>query len=111
VKQLSLESNRQITQEEISRMEKDLCKMEYALYEQYCEIGKGFLETAEQENKKINRLVDRIIETHQKLAEAKKEKCCPECAEHNDWDSLYCKRCGEKLPLVDDTKEDEDGTE
>jgi len=65
-------------------MEKDLSKMECALYEQYCEIGKGILEMAEQENKKINFLVDRIIETHQKLAEAKNEKYCPECAEHND---------------------------
>ena len=71
---MSLESNRQITQEEISRMEKDLSKMEDNLYEHYCEIGKRILETAEQENKKVNRLVDQIIETRQKLSEVKKER-------------------------------------
>jgi len=91
-------------------MVKDLSKMEHDLHERYCEIGKGILETAEQENKKVNHLVDQIIETHQKLSEVKKEKYCPECAQHNDWNSLYCKRCGGKLSFVDNTKEDKNET-
>ena len=99
-----MEDKWQISQDEIGEMEKDLHNMERELYEQYCEIGKGILEKAERENKKANALVDQIIETRLRLAAAKEERCCPKCAEHNDRSSIYCKRCGKKLPK--DNEED-----
>ena len=104
-----MEDHRQISQDEIREMEKDLSKMEHELLEQYCEVGKGILEKAEMENKRANSLVDQIIETRQRLATAKGERCCPECAEHNGQNSIYCKRCGKKLPKVNE--EDNNGTE
>ena len=106
---MALEDKWQISQDEIGEMEKDLHNMEHELYEQYCEIGKGILEKAERENNKVNALVDQIIETRLRLAAAKEERCCPKCAEHNDRSSIYCKRCGKKLPK--DNEEDNNGTE
>ena len=86
-----MNDKRQISQDEIGELEKDLSKMEHELLEQYCEIGKGILEKVEMESKKVNALVDQIIETRQRLATAKEEKCCKK-----------------KLPTV---KEDNNGTE
>lgn len=99
-----MEDKRQITQDEVREMEKDLSKMEQELFGQYCEIGKGILEKAEMENKKVNFLVDQIIATRQRLAKEKEERCCPDCAEHNDHNSIYCKRCGIKLPKANNIK-------
>lgn len=86
-----MNDKRQISQDEIGELEKDLSKMEHELLEQYCEIGKSILEKVEMESKKVNALVDQIIETRQRLATAKEEKCCKK-----------------KLPTV---KEDNNGTE
>ena len=105
-----MDGNRQIPKDEIRELEKDLSKMEHELYEQYCEIGKVILEKAEMESKKVNSLVDQIIKTHQKLAAAKEERCCPECAEHNDQSSIYCK-LRKKLPAVCEMKEENDEKE
>ena len=91
------ENLRQISQDEIGRMEQELSRMEMNLYDSYCEVGKAILETAETEGRKINDLVDQIVDARRRLVDAKEEKYCPECAEHNDRNSLYCKRCGEKL--------------
>lgn len=99
-----------VTQGEIRQIEQELSKMEYELYEQYYEVGKGLLEKAEQENRKINDLVDKIIATRRKIAKAKQEKYCPECTESNDYNSLYCKRCGARLPETDDIEGDNNGT-
>lgn len=96
--------NKSHTQEEISKMEKELSKMELNLCDSYCEVGKAVLETAEQESRKINNLVDEIVEMQQKLVALKGEKYCPACTEHNDQNSLYCKRCGHKL---EDNEQDE----
>lgn len=98
------------SQEEIKRMEQELSKMEYDLYEQYYEVGKSILEKAEQENKRINDLVEQIIETRRKLSEAKQEKYCPKCAASNDHGGLYCKRCGARLSDTGDIKGDNHGT-
>lgn len=109
VRQLATDNGGTATQEQIRQMEQELSKMEYKLYEEYCEVGKVILEKAERENRKINCLVDQIIETRRKLAEAKQEKCCPECAGSNDHNSLYCNRCGARL-LETDYEEDYNGT-
>ncbi len=80
--------------DEINRMEQELIRMEMELNDYYCEAGKTILEKAEQEERKINNLVECIIETRRKLVNAKDEKFCPECEEHTDQGSNYCKRCG-----------------
>ena len=107
---MELNNDTPATQEKIKQMEQELSKLEHNLWKEYYEAGKGILEIAEQENKRINSLVDKIIETRRKLAETKQEKCCPECTASNDHNSLYCKRCGARLPDTDDTKEDNNGT-
>ena len=109
---MALNGSSHITGKEIKQMEQELSRLEYELYEQYYEVGKGILEKAEQESRKINCLVDQIIEARRKLAEAQREKRCSQCAEANDHNSLYCKRCGARLPEGDDIdiKEDNDGT-
>lgn len=63
-----LDSREPVTQEEIRQMEQELGRLEHDLYEQYCEVGKVILEKAERENRRINCLVDQIIETRRKLA-------------------------------------------
>lgn len=98
------------TQEKILKIERELRKMEHNLYEKYCEVGKGILEKAEQESKNINSIVDQIIETRRKLVELKLEKNCPTCEAFNDHNSIYCKRCGARLPDAEYTKEDNNGT-
>lgn len=103
------DSGRPVTQEEIRHMEQEVSKMEYDLYEFYCDVGKGILEKAEQENRKINGMVDDIIEARLKLAKAKREKCCPACVQLNDHNSVYCKRCGAQLPETCDSEEDNHG--
>lgn len=83
--------------DDISRMELELSRMESALYESYCEVGKTILETAETEGRRINEMVDRIIETKKKLAAIREEKECPVCGACNEKDSPFCKRCGKKF--------------
>ena len=68
----------------ISRTEQELSNMEEELQEYYCEAGKAILETAETEGRKINDLVDRIIDTKKKLLELRRETICPDCIARND---------------------------
>lgn len=60
--------------EQIDQMEQLLCSMEDELQECYCEIGKAILETAETEGKKINSLVDHIIDIRKRLSELYEEE-------------------------------------
>ncbi|MDL2229382.1 hypothetical protein LJC14_03945 [Treponema sp. OttesenSCG-928-L16] len=94
----SLRTEQAAGKPETEELETSLSRMEEELYEKYCRIGKGILETMEEENKKINTLVDNIITTRRLLAAARQERACPSCLTLNGPDSLYCKRCGEKLP-------------
>lgn len=89
--------NNRMSQDEINQMEQELVRMEIELNNFYCEAGKTILEKAEREERKINDLVEHIIETRRKLVDAKDEKYCPECEEHNERGSGYCKRCGYKF--------------
>lgn len=65
------------TQDDITRMELELHRMESALNEAYYEFGKVLLEIAETESRKINKMVDEIIETEKKLAAVRQEKNDP----------------------------------
>lgn len=83
--------------DEIYQLELELSQMESALYDSYYEAGKLLLETAEVESRKINGIVEEIIETKKKLAAIRQEKECPECSTSNEKDSFFCKRCGNSL--------------
>lgn len=82
---------------EFQRLSASLCKMEAALNERYCDIGKSLLEFAEKEDKEINQLVDQIIETRRRIAALQKKIQCPDCLSYNHPDSRYCSHCGTKL--------------
>lgn len=86
--------------QEITKMEVSLNRMEYQLQAQYCEMGKSILELVDAKQKVINKLVDDIIETRRQLAVVKKEIQCEECMAYNTSDSKYCKRCGCKLTEI-----------
>lgn len=62
-------------QDEIYKIEQELVRMEMELNEFYCEAGKTILEKAEQQERKINNMVERIIETRRKLLVAKNMEC------------------------------------
>jgi len=83
--------------DDAERVELELSRMEAALYDSYCEIGKVLLETAETEGRRINKLVDEIIETKMRLAAIRNEKDCPKCGACNENYSHFCKRCGQRL--------------
>lgn len=93
-------------QEEIAQMEEKLSHMERDLYEAYCDVGKTILETAELEGRRINSLVDEIIEARKALAALRQEKDCPGCGAYNTLESLYCSHCGQRL---DDKREEQAG--
>lgn len=82
---------------EVQRLEQSLGEMEAALNEHYCDIGKSLLELAEKEDKEINQLVDRIIETRRQITALQKKARCPVCLTYNSADSRYCSHCGKKL--------------
>lgn len=96
-----------------SRLEEKLDKMELELQARYCEMGKNLLELADTEQRAIDRLLERIIQTRRQLAKAKREIQCPACLTYNTADSAFCRKCGEKLPPApkETEKENTDGTE
>lgn len=51
-----------ITELEISNLNKEIDSLEKEIYNSYAELGKLILETTENEGRKINCLVDKIIE-------------------------------------------------
>lgn len=83
--------------EEALRLEKSLVKMELELQTCYSEMGKSLLELADGEQKRIDALVDRIIETRKRLTAVQGEIRCPECMTYNTADSKFCRRCGSAL--------------
>jgi hypothetical protein len=83
--------------EKVRRLEHDLDKMETTLNVHYCNIGKQLLEMAEREDKEINNLVDKIIETKKQLYELHQMVQCPSCLWKNRSDSRYCSYCGNEL--------------
>jgi uncharacterized protein (DUF3084 family) len=83
--------------ENVQRLERNLNKMETALNEHYCNIGKQLLEMAEQEDQEINSLVDKIIEIKKQLYELEQTVQCPSCFLMNSSDSRYCSHCGCEL--------------
>lgn len=84
----------------ITQMEGELTHLEADLQARYCQIGKEILELAENEQGKINNLVDEIIKIKKKLAVIKNEIQCPWCMAYNSSDSKYCKHCGEELDTI-----------
>ena len=96
----------------VARLEQKLDKMELELQLRYCEMGKNLLELADTEQRAIDRLLERIVAARRQLARAKHETQCPACLCYNTPDSLYCRKCGEKLPPAQEEKEtEEDGTQ
>ena len=85
------------SKQDIHRLEREIGRLEHALQESYSYAGKVILETAETEGRKINSLVDRIIEMRKQLVEARGDKECTACGAYNDNRFVYCGRCGEKL--------------
>jgi uncharacterized protein YfbU (UPF0304 family) len=59
----------QQSDETIQSLERTLSKLETSLNEHYCNVGKQFLELAEQECQVIGDLVDEIIEIKQQLSQ------------------------------------------
>ncbi|MFV0399116.1 MAG: hypothetical protein ACK5LX_00675 [Oscillospiraceae bacterium] len=84
-------------QREIDRMEQEIGRLEHTLRESYSDAGKMILEAAETESRKINELVDRIVEMRRQLLELRGDRECPECGTYNKNHSLYCNHCGSKL--------------
>lgn len=58
----------------IKKTEEDIQSMKNELQQYYCEVGRAVLEIAEAGNKKVNNLVDRIIEAEIKLRELRKNE-------------------------------------
>lgn len=83
--------------DEVLQLEKLLTTQEIELQARYCQLGKQLLALAEDEQRRIDLLVDGIIDTHKKLVLAKHEIECPDCTTFNTEDSRYCKRCGTPL--------------
>jgi septal ring factor EnvC (AmiA/AmiB activator) len=83
--------------DDVQRLERDLNKMETTLNEHYCNIGKQLLEMAEQEDREINNLVDKIIEIKKKIYELGEAIQCPNCLLVNSSESRYCSHCGNEL--------------
>jgi uncharacterized protein (DUF305 family) len=83
--------------ENSQKIERDLCKAQLMLNEHYCTFGKQLLEMAEQEDKEINSLVDKIIKLKSQLVEMNQMTQCPKCLEVNNHQSRYCSHCGNKL--------------
>jgi hypothetical protein len=71
--------------------------MEATLNEHYCNVGKQLLEMAEQEDREINNLVDKIIEIKKQLYELDRTVQCPSCLLMNSSESRYCSHCGNEL--------------
>lgn len=86
-----------VTREDENRLEREIEDMEKTLYESYCDVGKAVLETAETEGRKINDLVDRIIEKKRRLVDMRGDRGCPGCGGQNSSGSRYCSHCGRKL--------------
>jgi uncharacterized paraquat-inducible protein A len=82
---------------DVSKLEHDLSEMETALTDRYCSVGKQLLEVAEREDREINQLVDRIIETRKQLSALQRSVQCRSCLSMNSSDSVYCSHCGAKL--------------
>lgn len=82
---------------EIERLTQELNHMEKLLLEKYCDVGKFVLERIEKENREIDQLVDQVIEIKKELVRVKGEIQCPNCYQYNEPDSIYCKRCGQKI--------------
>lgn len=55
--------------EEIRRLELEILEIEQTLSEQYREFGKMMLDLADREGRKINRLVDNLVEARVALRE------------------------------------------
>lgn len=88
--------------------EKQLHRMERALYEAYCDLGKMVLEMAETEGERTNRLVDQIIEKRRQLMALRGDRQCGHCGLYNEADSLYCKHCGNSLGQSPPTNKQEE---
>lgn len=83
--------------EEISAIEQKLIRLEQQLQATYNNVGKKFLILAENEQQKINNLVDSIIKTRKSLTEEKKEIQCPNCMTFNIAESQFCRQCGKSI--------------
>lgn len=93
-------------EKQIARMEEELNLLESTLQRKYTDIGKSILELAESEKNEVNRLVEQIIDTKQKLSNVKGEIPCDGCMARNAPDSQFCKRCGKPLPTKNDKEND-----
>lgn len=92
----------------IQAMEEELHRKEEELQAHYIQMGKSLLELADGEQRTIDHLVDDIIATRTRLAEARDERRCPACCLFNTADSRFCKHCGAKLtPPTENTEKKE----
>lgn len=91
---------------EINRLTKQLNHMEQELLEKYCDVGKFVLEKVEKENREIDQLVDQVIEVKKELIRVKGEIRCPYCYQYNEPESIYCNRCGKRLEVKREEKDD-----
>lgn len=82
---------------DIQRMEEELSVSEAKLQMRYSQMGKSLLEMAEDEQKAVDQLVDKIIRLKKQISAAKNERRCPECMVLNSSDNNYCRHCGAKL--------------
>ena len=78
-------------------LEEALTRAERGLQERYYQIGKEMLELADREQRKIDQLLEQIIDLRTKLAKREHKIRCPHCDTYTDADSIYCKRCGGKM--------------
>ncbi|NLB91405.1 MAG: hypothetical protein GX786_09355 [Clostridiales bacterium] len=82
---------------EISMLEEELNGLHFELEESYSRIGKKMLEATQKEERKINQIVDEMINKRKKLLKLKHEKACENCMTFNEEENNYCKHCGKKI--------------
>lgn len=86
---------------QIKELEETLNRLEYELQSHYSDMGKCLLDLAEQEQKKVDKLVDEIIILRKRLSIYKQEIECSTCMTVNPPDAVYCKRCGKKFDYAE----------
>lgn len=91
------DSKTMIDEETIAVLEDERTELEQKLLRHYCTAGKRLLEEAAAEQKEINQLAERLIETRRKL-DLFCSVHCPFCYGLIERDSRFCRHCGKKQP-------------
>lgn len=79
-------------------LQQEMGQLEEELTQRYYELGRDVYEATERGVAEINRLVDRLVEAKVKYAALCEAVTCPACLTLNSCESVYCCKCGARLP-------------